>query len=53
MDLSPNYGKSKPTNSPNTPIHLNKEKTGPSNPTGNTFRLLGNRMDCLPYGWTF
>ena len=27
---------SKPTNSPTTPIHLKKEKPGPSNPTGNT-----------------
>ena len=36
MDSSLNYGKSKPFNSPTTPIHSGKEKPGPSNPTGNT-----------------
>ena len=48
MDSSPKYGKSKPTNFPTTPIHLKKEKLGPSNPTGDTFAYLGTELTVYP-----
>jgi hypothetical protein len=48
MDSSPNYGKSKPTNSPTTPIHLAKEKPGPSNPTGNTSASSATKLIAFP-----
>ena len=48
MDSSPNYGKSKPTNSPTTPIHSKKEKPGPFNPTGSTSASLVTELTAFP-----
>ena len=53
MDSSLNYGKSKPTNSPTTPIRLKKEKPGPSNPTGNTSAYSATELTASPTAGPF
>jgi hypothetical protein len=53
MDLSPNYGKSKSTNSPTTPIPLKERKTWTIQSDWEHLRLLGNRINFLSNGWSF
>ena len=53
MDSSLNYGKSKPTSSPTTPIHFAREKPGPSNPTGNTSVSSATELTASPMAGFF